>query len=274
MSPSATHTSHVIIGAGAFGAAAALSLAAADPSASIILIDRTPYPCPLAASHDYQKAVRADYGTKFYMDLGLKARAEWLGNPLYSQFYHPSKIIFIEKRGGAEHMVENFRELGYTSCYTSTPEAFRENHPLFTDMDFSRVTGLYVNPDAAWVEATPCIRAIIDAAVKLGVHYVEATISKLLFNDEGDCMGVQLVDGKRIIATKTILAAGANVPKILADSAPHRPDMQPGKRLSGAAVMTGVVKLTEEQAMRLKDMPIVAHRVAKSSGKSDSQPLR
>jgi sarcosine oxidase/L-pipecolate oxidase len=170
--------------------------------------------------------------------------------------------------------VENFRELGYTSCYTSTPEAFRENHPLFTDMDFSRVTGLYVNPDAAWVEATPCIRAIIDAAVKLGVHYVEATISKLLFNDEGDCMGVQLVDGKRIIATKTILAAGANVPKILADSAPHRPDMQPGKRLSGAAVMTGVVKLTEEQAMRLKDMPIVAHRVAKSSGKSDSQPLR
>jgi sarcosine oxidase / L-pipecolate oxidase len=268
MSPSATHISHVIIGAGAFGAAAALSLAAADPSASIVLIDRTRYPCTLAASHDYQKAVRADYGTKFYMDLGLKARAEWLGNPLYRQFYHPSKIIFIEKPGGAEHMVENFQQLGYTSCYTSTSETFREKHPLFNDMDLSGATSLYVNPDAAWVEATPCIRAMIDAAVKLGVEYLEATISKLLFNDEGDCMGVQLVDGKRIIANKIILAAGANVPRILADSAPHRPELQTGKRLCGAAVMTGVVKLTRNQAMRLKDMPIVAHRVAKPSGKS------
>ena len=65
MSPSTTQESFVIVGAGVFGTSTALHLAKAYPSASITLIDRTPFPCPLAASYDYQKVVRADYGNIF-----------------------------------------------------------------------------------------------------------------------------------------------------------------------------------------------------------------
>lgn len=65
MSPASTQESYVIVGAGIFGTSTALHLAKAFPSASITLIDRTPFPCPLAASYDYQKVVRADYGNIF-----------------------------------------------------------------------------------------------------------------------------------------------------------------------------------------------------------------
>lgn len=58
-------SSYLIIGAGVFGASTALELSIAEPSAKIILIDQKPSPCPLAASYDYNKVVRTDYGDIF-----------------------------------------------------------------------------------------------------------------------------------------------------------------------------------------------------------------
>ena len=63
---------YLVVGAGVFGASTAYHLSKAKPKANIILIDRTPFPCPIAASHDINKAVRADYGDVFYCKLGLR----------------------------------------------------------------------------------------------------------------------------------------------------------------------------------------------------------
>lgn len=70
MSPLA---SYIIVGAGVFGASTALSLSRQDPAPTVILIDRTPFPCLIAASHDINKMVRSDYSDIFYCKLGLQA---------------------------------------------------------------------------------------------------------------------------------------------------------------------------------------------------------
>ena len=113
MSSFAANPSFIIVGAGVFGASTAYHLAKTAPHATITLIDRTPYPCPLAASYDYQKIVRADYdGDKFYMRLALKAQHEWRSNPLYSQYFHQSGMVNIEGTGLGRRMVQNFKDLG------------------------------------------------------------------------------------------------------------------------------------------------------------------
>src|ERR1700712_1480611 len=68
---------YLIIGSGIFGASTAYHLAQRYPNARTCLVDRMPYPCPLAASWDWNKVVRADYGDAFYMKFALEAMDSW-----------------------------------------------------------------------------------------------------------------------------------------------------------------------------------------------------
>jgi sarcosine oxidase/L-pipecolate oxidase len=66
--------SHLIIGSGVFGASTAYHLSKSHPSASIAILDRSSsFPYSLAASHDFNKIIRADYGNAFYCELALDA---------------------------------------------------------------------------------------------------------------------------------------------------------------------------------------------------------
>ena len=90
-------------------------------------------------------------------------------------------------------------------------------------------------------------------------------VSKLLFDESsGSCYGVSLEDGKEFIATKIVLATGANTAKIIADSAPDRKDIQVEDRITGAAVVTGAVRLNDAQMKHYGSMPVFIHRVGES----------
>ncbi|KAL8760160.1 MAG: hypothetical protein Q9184_003417 [Pyrenodesmia sp. 2 TL-2023] len=139
MSPSTAAPSFIIVGAGIFGASTAYHLAKAIPSAAITLIDRSPYPCPLAASYDYNKIVRADYGDKFYMSLALKSQHQWRTDPLYNQFFHESGMVNIEGTGLGRRMVQNFKDLGVESkAEVVGPEELTKRYPLFWDADYKK----------------------------------------------------------------------------------------------------------------------------------------
>jgi sarcosine oxidase/L-pipecolate oxidase len=267
MSPPSTRESYLIVGAGVFGASSAYHLAKSIPSASITLVDRSPFPCPLAASYDWQKVVRPDYGDLFYMELALKAQDKWRKEALYSRFYHESGIVKIEPGDLAQKMVENFKKLGVKSeAHIVDSEGLKKAYPLFRDTDYTSVKDCYVNATSGWAEATSALRGVTQAAVDLGVTYVEGTVSKLLFNSEGDCLGIETEDGRRLNASNIVLATGANTPKILADSVPDRPEMQVGDRILGAAVVTGAVKLTDAQMEHFGKIPIMIHRGGDISG--------
>ena len=103
---------------------------------------------------------------------------------------------------------------------------------------------------------------------------MQGTVSKILIDAEGDCSGVELSGGRILEAGRVILASGGNTSKILADSAPDRPEMQAGKRIAGAAVVTGAMKLTKEQAELYKDIPLFLHRVGGVNGTLDRTQVR
>jgi hypothetical protein len=99
------------------------------------------------------------------------------------------------------------------------------------------------------------------------VTYVAGAVSKLLFDkSSGSCYGVSLENGEEFIATKIVLATGANTAKIIADSAPDRKDIQVEDRITGAAVVTGAVRLTDAQMKHYGSMPVFIHRVGESLG--------
>ena len=274
MSPPAANESFIIVGAGIFGASTAYHLAKAVPSASITLIDRSPFPCPLAASHDYSKIVRADYGDKFYMSLALKSQHEWRTNALYKQFFHQSGMVNIEGTGLGRRMVQNFKDLGVKSkAEVIEPGELRKRYPLFWDADYKEANDCYVNLEAGWADATSALKAVIAEAVRYGVDYVEGTVSRLLFDDEGDCVGVELKDRLTLEAGKVILATGANTARILADSAPERQELQAGERMMAAAVVCGMVELTDEQVEVYKDIPLFLHRVGQVHGEILSKQI-
>ena len=269
MSPSAINPSYLIVGAGVFGSSTAYHLVKALPSASITLIDRTPFPCPLAASYDVNKIVRADYGDKFYMELALKSQHEWRTDPLYSQYFHESGMVNIEGTGLGRRMIQNYKDLGVdTKAVVIGPEELKKRYPLFWDTDYSAAQDCYVNPQSGWAEAATAVKTVIQSAVNDGVEYVEGTVTKLLFDEQGDCFGVELNGGQKIEASNVILSMGAGIAKLLADSAPDRSDIQVEDRIIGAAVVTGFVKLNAAQIEEYKDMPLFIHRVGGISGSS------
>lgn len=140
--------------------------------------------------------------------------------------------------------------IGATTPSAHTPEHLKLNFELTNN--------------AGWAEATAALRATTQAAIDLGVTYVAGAVSKLLFEeDSGTCYGVILEDGSEIKASKIILATGANTAKIIADSAPHRKDIQVDDRITGAAVVTGAVRLNDAQMKHYGSMPVFIHRVGK-----------
>ena len=147
---SSSRANYLIVGVGVFGASTALHLSKEKPAASIWLLDRTPFPCPIAASHDINKAVRADYEDLFYCGLGIKTLDRWRNDLLFRQNYHQSGMITIEN--GPESLgrkiIDNFKKLNvhYEAEVFSPDEMKTRFEGLFAHADYSHVDEIYWNP--------------------------------------------------------------------------------------------------------------------------------
>jgi sarcosine oxidase/L-pipecolate oxidase len=256
------HQSYLIVGGGVFGASTAYHLSKAHPDASIALIDRSQsFPCPLAASNDENKIVRADYGSIFYCELALKARELWQKDPLYKTFYHQSGMVVLDESDLGRRIIKNYETLkAYHECEIIGAEEMMTRYDgLFADADYRGVEDIFINPLSGWAEATPAVKKVIEAAIKSGVKYVEGDVETLVFDDNGNSTGVKLKDGTVLSANKVILSTGAGTAKLLADSAPDRKDLQVEDRITASAVVTGFVQLSHEQMQRFKNAPIFIH---------------
>ena len=126
--------SYLIIGAGVFGVSTAYHLIKKYPNAHIQLVDRTQYPCPLAASWDWNKVIRADYGDIFYMKLAFEAIQYWRHDPLFSQFYHQSGLINIDNTELGKKILKNYEKLGIeVDAEVRSPERFKAMYGSFYD---------------------------------------------------------------------------------------------------------------------------------------------
>ena len=250
---------YLIVGAGVFGASTALYLAETRPDASITLIDRAPAPGPhpTAASSDLNKIVRADYDDIFYMRLALDAVDRWRHDKLYSPYYHECGMLFAEDIQMGPKSYENYKALGVDpGAVFFAPEDAKAKFPMFQKANWTDVDENYWNPRSGWGEGDGAVRAVIQAAIRAGVHYVEATISKLLFDGEGDCLGVSTTDSKDLKADHVILCTGARTALLLADSAPEREDLQVNGRMVAAAATSCIVQCDPKSLYLYQQAPV------------------
>ncbi|PSS12238.1 hypothetical protein M430DRAFT_29959 [Amorphotheca resinae ATCC 22711] len=262
-------SSFIIVGGGVFGASTAYYLSKEHPEAAITLIDRSPsYPCPLGASHDFNKIVRADYGSLFYCELALKAQEAWKNDPFYKPFYHQSGLVNIDESDLGRRIIKNYETLkAYSESVIIDSDEMKTRYDgLFADTDYRGVKDIFLNPLSGWAEATPAVRKMIERATANGVTYVEGDVETLVFKDNGDCTGVRSRDGKILFADKVILSTGAGTARLLADSAPERQDLQVEDRMVAAAVVTGIVRLNGEQMRRFQQSPVMIHSVGDVQG--------
>ena len=262
--------SHLIIGAGVFGVSTAYHLIKKYPEASIRLVDRTQYPCPLAASWDWNKVVRADYCDIFYMEKALEAIQLWRDDPLFSRFYYQSGMINIDNTELGKEMLQNYEKLGVkVDAEMASPERFKKMYGSFYDnTDFSEVGEVFVNRDSGWAEATKALTAYTDAAIEAGVNYTAADIDVLTFGTDGECTGVLTKGGENITADRIILATGAGTAKLIADSAPSRKELQVDGRLVAGAVVTGIVNLDPKNGQQYTEIPVTVHSVLPTRGQT------
>jgi sarcosine oxidase / L-pipecolate oxidase len=261
------NSSYLIVGAGVFGASTALQLIRKYPHATVNLVDRT-IPCHAGASWDCSKVVRADYPDIFYMEKALEAMEAWRADPIYSQFYHQSGLMWVDSKGWAQSVIENYNRLGAdANVRIADPNEVKKLYGgIFENAEYGDGAEILINESSGWVDASEALKNVIDAAVAAGARCIEADIASLEFGDGGSCIGVKSVSGQTISAAKIILATGAQTSKLIADSAPDRADLQVGDRLVAAAIFTGMAKLSAEEAGRFRAGPVFLHAVGQSQG--------
>lgn len=272
--------SYIIVGAGVFGASTALHLIRAEPRANVILIDRNAYTAAtrVAASWDWNKVVRADYADIDYMRLGLEAKEHWANDPLWKPFYHESGAYWVTTTDFPQRMQEKFRKLGVDSGLLTLPveDARKAYGGIFEDGDYTGVKEVHINKLSGWAEAKEALRATIEEAVRLGVEYLEADISKLGFDEDGKTTGVFTSSGEVLTADCYILSTGAYTAKLLADSAPGRPELQAGDRFVAIGVTSGVASISGDNAAQPYDGPVGSASLPLERGTSNnfqSEPM-
>lgn len=268
----ASSSSYLIVGAGVFGISTAYHLIKKYPHASITVIDRDAYDAEsrVAASWDWNKVVRADYDDIVYCRLALEAQDIFRTEDLWKPYYHETGIWWACRSDYAQLVLDNYKKLGRQADLkaVSIAEAKTLFGGLFNEADYEGVKEVLLNKTSGWAAAGDCLRAVTKKAIELGVKYVVSEVSTLQFNDQEDCIGVQLANGTSLTATHTILCTGAFTSKLLEISAQANanPSLRSGDRILAAGITTGMTTLSDSDYAQFQNMPVAVQGYTASTG--------
>ncbi|KND90552.1 L-saccharopine oxidase [Tolypocladium ophioglossoides CBS 100239] len=258
--------SYLIIGAGNFGAATALTLA--KRGAKVTLIDTAAYPNPRAASHDVNKIVRDDYPDRLYMRMLIKAMPKWRNDELYSTFYHEVGMLRADASNFGDESMAAYKAMGIPndSEYLPVDEARRRWNGAFATANFDGLDKILYNPTVGYAEADKALGAVVQAAVDQGVEYVVGVMKKLNFGAGGQCTGITLETGEVLQADKMLLATGARTAALLAQSAPENKQLHVGDRVVATGAISFYAKLFGEQKERFEPIPVLKNCLPQVKG--------
>ncbi|EGX45852.1 hypothetical protein AOL_s00117g57 [Orbilia oligospora ATCC 24927] len=250
---------YVIVGAGVFGISTAYHITKKFPGAKVTIIDRTPFPCEAGASWDSTKAVRADYAHLFWCKLAWSAVDMWRNDPLFKPHFHEVGMVWLDDTGHAQRVLDTYKELAIPNKakMVSVKELTGMYPGLFDTTDYTGVSHILVNTMSGCAEAEKAVESVYDYVISQpGVEYKAAVVEKVLFDDYGDTIGVLTTAGEKILGDTTFLCTSSYTSKLLADSAPGRPEMHPGHRLGALGFATGQLVLSERQREEFKKSPV------------------
>lgn len=221
----------VVIGAGVFGASAALELR--TRGWEVVLVDAGPIPHPLAESTDISKVVRLDYGP----DEGLTAWMEdalddwraWNGQ-VSTPLFHETGILFLTSEplrpGSFEgDSVSVLRRRGHE--VEPLDEAIvAARYPAWVRSGF---TGGYFQPQGGYAESGRVVAWLVNRAAAAGVEIRSGQPMRALLRRGGEVRGVLLMGGV-VEADVVVVAAGAWTQTLL-------PELAPALRSTGQPVV-------------------------------------
>jgi glycine/D-amino acid oxidase-like deaminating enzyme len=211
------HSNILIVGAGVFGAGAALELAMRGHA--VTLVDPGPLPHPRASSTDISKMVRADYGADtFYARFARECIAGWRrwNAAAGRNYFHETGFLILAgekmRPGGFEHdSREVMRSLGQ-QVEPMDGGRLRERFPAWTSQ---RYPDGYYNPDAGWVESGNIVQWLVSRARDAGVVIRDGETMQSLVMSGSRVVGVVTNPGGKLRADTVIVAAGAWTPTLL-----------------------------------------------------------
>ncbi len=211
------NSSVIIVGAGVFGAAAALELR--KRGHEVVLLDPGPVPHVLASSTDISKVLRMDYGAdEFYMELmeaafqGWEAWNESWGTPLF----HQTGMLMLAGGpmvpGGFEYdSLELLRRRGHQPEHLPADQLMKR-FPAWGTQEYPEG---YFNPRAGWAESGEVVARLISEGKTLGVDVRGGSAFDSLLDDGSRIVGVRTADGEELKADYVIVAAGSWTPSLL-----------------------------------------------------------
>lgn len=233
-----------IIGAGTFGLSTAHAWRKKHPAARIHLIDvKTLHTNPgqiVPASEDICKIIRAAYADDAYARLAGEAVGIWRTEEPYAEFFHACGWVVANALGG---------EICITEGKVIDRKRFEEVYPG-SNLDDEYV--ISEDAESGWAEASRCLEAVLQMAVKQGIVYRVGEAVGLSWQGSR-CTGVKLRDGEEISAGNVVLATGPWTLDFL-----HQCGITASFPCKVAGVTPLGIKLDEEEYERYKDMPTLA----------------
>lgn len=263
-------SSVLIIGAGNFGAAAALTLAQRGGDVKVTLVDTAAYPNPRAASHDVSKIVRDDYPDTLYMRMLIKAMPFWRKDELFKRWYHEVGMLRVDSSSFGDESIAAYKAMGVAndSEFLPVDEVRRRWNGAFATANFGDLSTVLYNPTVGYAEADKALGAVVQSAVDAGVDYVLGEMEKLTFGPDGECTGIQLTSGETMHADKVLLATGARTAALLANSAPENKKLHVGDRLLATGAISFHAHLHGAQKEKFTPIPVIKNCLSDVKGMS------
>jgi sarcosine oxidase/L-pipecolate oxidase len=246
-----TQLDYVIVGGGCMGVSTALALQRRWPDAKIVMFEGSE---PTTASKGVCRIIRTPYQDKEYVSLAEDAKAKWEKELPYRDFYRRNGWIQVVL--GQDYTPFHSQERLIKAEYLKRMVQARD--PPLLDAE----ENLWLNEDIGVADAALALEAVAAQAATLGVIRAKKDISKLRI-ENGDCRGVELIDGSSIMVKTTILATGPWTPALLKNSAVPLPGVQ-HNFFEVTAVNVATLPLIEDEYTKFKSMPILTTKLGMS----------
>lgn len=252
-----SNTSILIIGGGTFGLSTAYRLAKAGYKNVTLLEQSSTIPAEISAGNDLNKIIRAEYEDPFYTELALKAMEEWKA-PLFSPYFHQTGFLVGTSPKAPE---KSKRSLAKSLTSVSSHPAFQGKiQPFNSREDIRTIAPVfdgpmnwvgYLNHFAGYAHAADALKAVYAGCCALDVKVHLGDGAKSLLFDVDTCVGARTTSGKEYRADRVVLALGASLHALLP---------QVGKQITSIAFGVAHIRLTTEEALRLRGIPVTYAR--------------
>ncbi|KAJ5380842.1 L-pipecolate oxidase [Penicillium cataractarum] len=246
MAPSKTD-SIIIVGAGVFGLSTALELKRRGYT-DVTVLDRYNPPAVDGSSVDISRIIRIDYADPVYCQMAYEAYQGWKTE--YKEHYYESGFALLSETPENDWITKSaatVRANGGTVEDLDDASSLVKSYPNIQ----SNLAGMsgYLNRRGGWADAAGSIQKLASRCSVEGISIITGPRGSVvsLLREGSRVVGVNLVDGSSLRASRVILSTGAWTPRLL--------NVAHAASSSGQPV--GFIQLTQEEARSLDNTPVM-----------------